>query len=145
MGGGYVHGVGVAIQLILPPLPLRAAWWQPTLLIHVAWVRRVKNEKQGDDYGCDFCHPLSVHLYRVPVLICSARPCGVGGGRRFFGTLWIHGEQCPDHFFFFLFFNEFQFHHFYLFKSIFRYITISIFKKVKIFRVTILFRKSDNY
>ena len=38
--------VGVAIQMILPPQPVRAAWWQPTLLIHVAWVRRVRNAKQ---------------------------------------------------------------------------------------------------
>jgi hypothetical protein len=29
------------------------------------------------------CRPLSVHSYRVPILICSAHPCGVGGGRRF--------------------------------------------------------------
>ena len=47
--GGYVPVVGVAIQLTLPPQPFRAAWWQPTLLIHVAWVRRVRNEKQGAD------------------------------------------------------------------------------------------------
>ena len=40
--GGYVPGVGVAIQLTLPPQPFRAAWRQPTLLIHVAWVRRVR-------------------------------------------------------------------------------------------------------
>ncbi|MDF1531380.1 MAG: hypothetical protein P1P72_03520, partial [ANME-2 cluster archaeon] len=44
-------GVGVTIQLTLPPLPARAAWWQPTLLIHVAWVRRVWNEKQGAPLG----------------------------------------------------------------------------------------------
>ena len=57
VGRGYVPGVGVAIQMTLPPQPVRAAWWQPTLLIHVAWVRRVRNVKQGDDYVCDFCRP----------------------------------------------------------------------------------------
>jgi len=32
----------------------RMAWWQPTLLIHVAWVWRIRDEKQGNDYGYDF-------------------------------------------------------------------------------------------
>jgi len=27
----------------------------------------------------------------VPLLICSARPCGVGAGRRFYGGSWMHG------------------------------------------------------
>jgi len=38
---------GCDYSLTVSPLPVRAAWWQPTLLIHVAWVRRVSNEKQG--------------------------------------------------------------------------------------------------
>ena len=77
----------------LPPQPDRAAWLQSTLLIHVAWVWRVRNVKLGADYECDSCPhpffgspatPLS-SLYRVHILICSARPCGVGGwqARRF--------------------------------------------------------------
>ena len=40
--------------------------------------------------------PLSVHLYRVPLPVCSACPCGMGAGRRFYGALWMHGEQCPE-------------------------------------------------
>jgi len=76
------HG-GAAIQLPLPPQPVRAAWWQPALLIHVAWVRRVRNEKQGADYECDSCCPFRFTHAGCPLLICSGRPCGVGGGRRF--------------------------------------------------------------
>jgi len=50
-------GVGVTIQLTLPPTTKRAAWWQPALLLHVAWIRRVRNEIQGADYECDSCCP----------------------------------------------------------------------------------------
>ena len=61
-GSGYVPGVGVAIQMTLPPQPVRAAWWQPTLLIHVAWVRRVRNVKQGAENECK--SPLAIlHSY----------------------------------------------------------------------------------
>jgi len=46
--------MGGAIQLLLPPPPFKAAWWQPTLLILVAWVQIVCNVKLGTDYDCDF-------------------------------------------------------------------------------------------
>jgi len=35
--------------------------------------------------------PSRLHSARVPVSICSARPCGVGAGRRFCGATWMHG------------------------------------------------------
>jgi len=65
--------VGVAIQLTLPPQPVRAAWWQPTLLIHVAWVQRVRNVKQGADYECDSCFLPEVSVWEW---ICAG--CGLG-------------------------------------------------------------------
>ena len=52
---GCKPGTDAAIQLPLPPPPFRAAWWQPTLLILVAWVRLVWNVEHGADYDCDFC------------------------------------------------------------------------------------------
>jgi len=50
-------GVGVTIQLTLPPPTKRAAWWQPAFWIYVARVWKIRNEKQVKDYGCDFCRP----------------------------------------------------------------------------------------
>ncbi|MBE0524443.1 MAG: hypothetical protein IBX40_08965 [Methanosarcinales archaeon] len=32
------------------------------MLIHVAWVQRVRNEKQGADNECDSCRPFSTSL-----------------------------------------------------------------------------------
>ncbi|KAF5419268.1 MAG: hypothetical protein C5S44_11285 [Candidatus Methanocomedens sp.] len=37
-----------------------------------------------------------LYFARVPLPINSARPCGMGAGRRFCGALWMHGEQCPE-------------------------------------------------
>ena len=37
-----------------------------------------------------------LHSAQVPLPINSARPCGMGAGRRFCGALWIHGGQCPE-------------------------------------------------
>ena len=31
-----------------------------------------------------------LHFARVPLLICTTRPCGVGAGRRFYGATWMH-------------------------------------------------------
>jgi len=92
--GGYVPGVGVAIQLTLPPQPFRAAWWQSTLFIHVAWVRRVRNVKQGADYECDFCRPFRFTYTGCPSR--SAPPAlvvwGLAGAFRLFrralGAKW---------------------------------------------------------
>ncbi|MBW6517865.1 MAG: hypothetical protein K0A89_05120 [ANME-2 cluster archaeon] len=72
--GAADPGVGVTIQLTLPPQPARAAWWQPALLIHVARVWRGRNVELGADYGCDFC-----------------RPGCVEGGWRFCVALRVHG------------------------------------------------------
>jgi len=87
--GGYVPGVGVAIQLTLPPQPFRAAWWQPTLFIHVAWVRRVKNVKQGADNECDSCRP-----FRFTYSGCQSRSAPpalvVWGAGRCFLAIIMH-------------------------------------------------------
>ena len=40
--------------------------------------------------------PSSLPPARVPVPLCSARPCGEGAGRRFCGASWMHGEQCQE-------------------------------------------------
>ncbi len=64
-GNGMQTGCGCCYSTTLPPQPVRAAWWQSTLLIHVARVRIVRNVKQG-------AHPDLLHP-----------PCGVGAGRRF--------------------------------------------------------------
>ena len=101
VGRGYVPGVGVAIQMTLPPQPVRAAWWQPTLLIHVAWVRRVRNVKQGAENEYDFCCPFRFTYTGCPSR--SAQPAlvvwGLAGAllvprrcmgiRQFGGAEWL--------------------------------------------------------
>ena len=54
--------MGVTIQLTLPPQPVRAAWWQSTLLIDVAWVWKVKTVKPGADCEFDSCPLLHGYL-----------------------------------------------------------------------------------
>jgi hypothetical protein len=81
--GGYVPGVGVAIQLTLPPQPFRAAWWQLTLLIHVAWVRRVRNVKQGVDNECDSCRPFWFTYTGCPSRYAPTALVVWGAGRRY--------------------------------------------------------------
>ncbi|MCG7848968.1 MAG: hypothetical protein MIO93_07295 [ANME-2 cluster archaeon] len=53
------------------------------MLIHVAWVRRVRNEKHGADYECDSYCPFQFTLPGCPSR--SAPPALVvwGAGRRF--------------------------------------------------------------
>ena len=35
--------------------------------------------------------PFRLHPCRMPIPVCSARPCGEVAGRRFCGTSWMHG------------------------------------------------------
>ena len=66
-------GCGCCYSTTLPLQPVRAAWWQPTLLIHVALIQRVRNVKHGADYECDSCTLPGVSVWWW---ICAG--CGLG-------------------------------------------------------------------